>query len=199
MFRFFRSIRQQLLNENKTVKYLKYATGEFILVVLGILVALQINNWNEGRKLDQQRVELIENLKADFQTNLKRFDDGLALADTVNEGLLNFLRAATGGNDHLSVDELKSLGGNAFVAISATPVFSVSVLVHADSVVKVNASPLFTPELYQLTDQAFREMIAQKEVYSIFESRLIIRSRMRGVISNLKETSEQILATLEAL
>ena len=42
MFRFFRNIRQQLLVENKTVRYLKYATGEFILVVLGILVALTL-------------------------------------------------------------------------------------------------------------------------------------------------------------
>jgi arylsulfatase A-like enzyme len=44
MFRFFRKIRQQLLNENKTVRYMKYATGEFILVVLGILVALTLTN-----------------------------------------------------------------------------------------------------------------------------------------------------------
>lgn len=50
MIKFFRNIRQNLLNEGKTSKYFKYAIGEIILVVIGILIALQINNWNEGRK-----------------------------------------------------------------------------------------------------------------------------------------------------
>lgn len=50
MIRFFRTIRQNLLAEGKTYKYLKYAIGEIILVVIGILIALNINNWNENRK-----------------------------------------------------------------------------------------------------------------------------------------------------
>ena len=61
-FRFFRSIRQSLLSEGKTAKYLKYAVGEFLLIVAGILVALQIQNWNEERKIKQDRRELIEYL-----------------------------------------------------------------------------------------------------------------------------------------
>ncbi|WP_350293369.1 DUF6090 family protein [uncultured Croceitalea sp.] len=50
MIKFFRKIRENLLSEGKTGKYLKYAIGEIILVVIGILIALQINNWNEKRK-----------------------------------------------------------------------------------------------------------------------------------------------------
>lgn len=50
MIKFFRHIRQKLLSESKFSKYLFYAVGEIILVVIGILIALQINNWNEGRK-----------------------------------------------------------------------------------------------------------------------------------------------------
>lgn len=50
MIKFFRKIRQNLLMENKNWKYLKYAFGEIILVVIGILIALQINNWNDERK-----------------------------------------------------------------------------------------------------------------------------------------------------
>lgn len=50
MIKFFRKIRQQLLSNNKFNKYLLYAIGEIILVVIGILIALQINNWNEERK-----------------------------------------------------------------------------------------------------------------------------------------------------
>ncbi|MBT8306228.1 MAG: hypothetical protein KJN85_04770, partial [Maribacter sp.] len=52
MIKFFRKIRQQLLIENRTGKYLLYAIGEIVLVVIGILIALQINNWNEEKKVN---------------------------------------------------------------------------------------------------------------------------------------------------
>ena len=52
MIKFFRHIRQNLIMENKTGKYLKYAVGEIVLVVIGILIALQVNNWNENRKTE---------------------------------------------------------------------------------------------------------------------------------------------------
>ena len=55
MIKFFRKIRQRLLTENKFSKYLLYAIGEIILVVIGILIALSINNWNE--ELKNQRIE----------------------------------------------------------------------------------------------------------------------------------------------
>jgi sensor domain CHASE-containing protein len=57
MIKFFRRIRQQLLSENKFSKYLLYAIGEIILVVIGILIALQINNnnnYNEQRKIERE-------------------------------------------------------------------------------------------------------------------------------------------------
>ena len=69
MIKFFRKIRQNLLMENKTGKYLKYAIGEIILVVIGILIALQINNWNENKKLEAKTQDyykqLLEDLKKD--------------------------------------------------------------------------------------------------------------------------------------
>ena len=50
MIKFFRKIRYNLMEQNKTGKYFKYAIGEIILVVIGILIALSINNWNEAKK-----------------------------------------------------------------------------------------------------------------------------------------------------
>ncbi len=70
MIKFFRKIRQRLLTENKFSKYLLYAIGEIILVVIGILIALSINNWNENRiiaiQLNNIYLEVQENLKTDL-------------------------------------------------------------------------------------------------------------------------------------
>ncbi|MBT8279712.1 MAG: hypothetical protein KJO41_11975 [Bacteroidia bacterium] len=75
MIKFFRKIRQRLVTENKFNKYLFYAIGEILLVVIGILIALSINNWNEQRK-DRNREQLIlNNLKSDFIANINNVDD----------------------------------------------------------------------------------------------------------------------------
>ena len=50
MINFFRRIRKQLADDNKPLKYMRYAVGEIVLVMIGILLALQVNNWNEVRK-----------------------------------------------------------------------------------------------------------------------------------------------------
>ena len=63
MIKLFRRIRQNLIMENKTGKYLKYAIGEIVLVVIGILIALQINNWNEQRKLKAVELNLLYELQ----------------------------------------------------------------------------------------------------------------------------------------
>lgn len=60
MIKFFRHIRKQLVGEGKTGKYFKYAIGEIVLVVFGILIALQVNNWNEKRKTDSRFRKTIE-------------------------------------------------------------------------------------------------------------------------------------------
>ena len=74
MIKFFRHIRKSLLMENKTGKYFKYAIGEIVLVVIGILIALSINNWNEGRKARKQEIKYLKNLQADVQLELKNND-----------------------------------------------------------------------------------------------------------------------------
>ena len=67
MFKIFRKIRQNLLRENKVYRYLLYAIGEIILVVIGILIALQINNSNEARKNSNREISYLENLKRGYQ------------------------------------------------------------------------------------------------------------------------------------
>ena len=67
MIKFFRKIRQNLLSEGKTGKYLKYAIGEIILVVIGILIALQINTWNEERSDKNQERQLLSQMYKELE------------------------------------------------------------------------------------------------------------------------------------
>jgi len=67
MIKFFRKIRHRLLTENKISKYLLYAIGEIVLVVIGILIALQINNWNENKKEKNQSIFYHQQLINDLQ------------------------------------------------------------------------------------------------------------------------------------
>ncbi len=94
MIKFFRKIRRNLLSEGKTGKYFKYAIGEIILVVIGILIALQINNWNENRKERAIEIVLLENLQKDLSLDTLDINYNLKYHSIfINEEkkLLNFL------------------------------------------------------------------------------------------------------------
>jgi len=92
MIKFFRRIRQNLLKENKTGKYFKYAIGEIVLVVIGILIALQINNANENRLLNKVRQNYYNQLIIDLDNEIKdiniqiiRLGKSIATYDTYSE------------------------------------------------------------------------------------------------------------------
>jgi hypothetical protein len=74
MIKFFRHFRQRFISEGKTNKYLLYALSEIILVVVGILIALQINNWKENQKLRNQEITYLNNLKGDLETQIHMLD-----------------------------------------------------------------------------------------------------------------------------
>lgn len=69
MINFFRKIRHKLMVKNKTATYFKYAIGEIVLVVIGILIALSINNWNESKKNKQRELVILENILQDLQND----------------------------------------------------------------------------------------------------------------------------------
>ncbi len=103
MFKFFRNFRQSLLMKDKITKYYKYAFGEIVLVVIGILIALSINNWNEARKNRIEQLILINNIIEDLRLdsihinkslsevgNQKRLVDDLISKSLDNEKKLNY-------------------------------------------------------------------------------------------------------------
>jgi hypothetical protein len=71
MINFFRKIRKKLADDNKPLKYMRYAIGEIVLVVIGILIALSINNWNEQVKADKEAKDAKENYLFSIYKDLK--------------------------------------------------------------------------------------------------------------------------------
>ena len=85
MIKFFRKIRYNLMETGKTGKYLKYAIGEIILVVIGILIALSINNWNEQNKSIAKGKEILVDVKENIEFNTIQFQKDIEL----NKNVLN--------------------------------------------------------------------------------------------------------------
>lgn len=102
MIKFFRRIRQNLLTENKFSKYLVYAIGEIVLVVIGILIALQINNNNELNKQRAKEVQFLKNLRSDLifeQSELERYTD-------IRESMVNSAQIAL---DHFNGEPIENI------------------------------------------------------------------------------------------
>jgi hypothetical protein len=74
MIPFFRKIRKNLADDNNPLKYMRYAIGEIVLVVIGILIALSINNWNETRKDNRQEVVYYCKIKEDLESDKNRIE-----------------------------------------------------------------------------------------------------------------------------
>jgi len=98
MIKFFRNIRQKLLSENRFSKYLVYAIGEIVLVVIGILIALGINNWNQERIGDKKELDLLKSLNEDLALNIsmiKKLGDQYALNERECREGMNILQNAS--------------------------------------------------------------------------------------------------------
>jgi hypothetical protein len=88
MIPFFRKIRKKMADDNKPLKYMRYAIGEIVLVVIGILIALAINNWNEKRKIKEIEKQYLMSIKTSInlsQKELKRvIDDSIEISKSAD-------------------------------------------------------------------------------------------------------------------
>ncbi|HMC00659.1 MAG TPA: DUF6090 family protein [Flavobacteriaceae bacterium] len=133
MIKFFRNIRKKLLAEDKIGNYLKYAIGEIVLVVIGILIALQINNWNENRKDRITENIVLTNLELDIEEDIKALqihiksqeiwiedcvailkhlenEKGFIGQDTLFKQINDLLIRSTSGQSKTTYETLKSTG-----------------------------------------------------------------------------------------
>lgn len=109
MISFFRKIRQNLLSKGKILSYFKYAVGEILLVVIGILIALQINNWNEKNKKEVLEQEALYNLKADFELNIKELEFIINRTESSMDIIIEILNHTGGRNSDEFVLDSKIL------------------------------------------------------------------------------------------
>ena len=107
MIKFFRKIRYKLMNENKTGEYFKYAIGEILLVVVGILIALGINNWNEDRKAKQNEKVLLEKLKIENEFNLNTLIEDIDYRQQLAPLYYSFMDYLSGDNLGSTSDSLE--------------------------------------------------------------------------------------------
>jgi len=107
MIKFFRTIRQNLLSEGKTGKYFKYAIGEIILVVIGILIAISINNWNGNRKDIAKKEMQLNALQLEFTSNLTQLNEVLFYDDLVLNTTGKLLKVNPTNSIEISIDSLR--------------------------------------------------------------------------------------------
>ena len=108
MIKFFRKIKQNLLSEGKTGKYLKYAFGEIVLVVIGILIALSINNWKNYKDDRNEEQLLLRNLKQEFTKNLNELNADHKINTVMLEAAYQFLETDM---HNVSTKQIDSLMG----------------------------------------------------------------------------------------
>ena len=110
MINFFRKIRMQLVNENKFAKYFRYAIGEVILVVIGILIALFINqkaNYNNERK---NEIAILKERRSNLENDLSEISEDISYMDSVNDGcdfIVNYLKHFDRPNSKFNHNVLK--------------------------------------------------------------------------------------------
>ena len=83
MIPFFRRIRKKMADENRPLKYARYAVGEIVLVVIGILIALQINTWNEELKTREIETKTLKEIRANLKTDLDELWSDISVMDSV--------------------------------------------------------------------------------------------------------------------
>lgn len=120
----FKNIRQKMANENKLSQYIRYAIGEILLVVIGILIALQVNNMNEQRKKHKERKQLIQALITDFDATRARIASTNAVIEQAIVRTSRFLSLSYTANSDVPVDSLQYYLSGAFTMPPFEPILT---------------------------------------------------------------------------
>ena len=177
MISYYRKIRKKMADDNLPLKYMRYAIGEIVLVVVGILIALQINNWNEDRKERMQEIKILNNLHDEFQENLEnlKYKDSI-LHTTISslEIIFRELRSPEKSFKGLSIDSILSRALN-------SPTWTPSEFVLNDLKSSGNLTKLHNDKLKKL-------LYAWSRFYSeLDETQSMIETTNKELIKYLKD------------
>tara|TARA_Y100000385_G_C13079116_1_gene632955 strand:- start:584 stop:1360 length:777 start_codon:yes stop_codon:yes gene_type:complete len=171
MLTFLRKIRKSLIESGSTRKYLLYAIGEIALVVMGILIALQINNWNEDKMNRREEVLVLDGLEDEFEENLDRVEKSIA----ANE--------ATVSAANRLIDIIRSGEPNAFSEEMDSLVMILSLYSSFDATMGVVDEVINSGKLKIIEDRKLRTQLTRWP--SVYEESSEIRGDRSNIWSNL--------------
>ena len=197
MIKFFRKIRYNLMEQNKTSptmgrtsRYFKYAIGEILLVVVGILIALQINNWNQERIIEKENQVILQNLNKEFSENLIELNLSINNSNNVIDGLEKLLKVMRTQDIKMTETEFDLLLHKTFVTPNWAPSSFVLVeLKNSGALSKFNNNSLKT--LLFKWEREFDKMKEVNKGYSDFGSEYIEYLTKNGSVRNLDALSER--------
>lgn len=199
MLKIFRKIRQKFLQQNRISSYLAYAVGEIILVVIGILIALSINNWNETRKQQEEERKYLYALRTDFETAKQSFSVILGAVEEQLDHNEQFITIIAGTEKNISTDSLVGMLRKSFIDVP----FGVQVTSYTDLLNSGKLGILQSEELRRALTQfevtnalanSYAEKAAQQwanQVTEFFIQRLNV-SKIYGVESDVQWNSPGI-------
>ena len=150
MITFLRKIRRSLLTESKFSQYLLYAIGEIVLVVIGILIALQINNWNDIEKGEKEEKVYLEALRSEFASNLVKIETAIISCETLTDQLGEILTL-------FDIEKLRQTPTNQ-VAISLGKALQYEIQFNPNTGVQKDL--ISSGNLKQLSNSSLRQQIA---------------------------------------
>ena len=169
MIKFFRKIRQKTLTENKFGKYLTYAIGEIILVVIGILIALSINTWNQNNQNRKQGREILNQLLVEYKNNLTQIKSKISIRKKIINSSIKLLDYTNSNVQSINNDSLNSH----LTKVILRPTF--------DPELSVSDELMNSGKLYLLTNSELRNRV------SAFSSSLVELKEEEIIIVNWVE------------
>jgi|TARA_B110000902_G_C14228483_1_gene557954 hypothetical protein len=106
MIKILRKTKNDMINENQPTKYFLIAFGEIVLVVIGILIALQVNNWQIERTNAKQEINILLQLKKEYADNLKEIEQKIQLRHAINTSIYTLINYSDEGVDGVSIDSI---------------------------------------------------------------------------------------------
>jgi len=193
---FFRKIRKTLADDNKPIKYLRYAIGEIILVVIGILIALGINNWNDRNNLEIKEKTLLIEMKSNLKSDL----EGLKWDINKNEKLLKanqiVLKSLNNGIYHDSLNQYyNQIKGNT-VFVKNTSAFknleSLGINIIKNDSLRIKITELYSEqyEYIRYIEQVRDEKFQYEQIIPQITKNLIFNSEKQYEPINFKELSQ---------